>query len=163
MPNQPIHTDTRVAAFLLSVLVTAAGPVNTQLPKEAYRINPTKDPQAPFQVYVPEDLEDAFVELEKMLRPELIADIKSRPEKDMIEHHFGLGIWMRNNWALWKGSRLSEYFNKLGIDHPDDMAGIILDSFWRHLNNRPIDLDSQIARYKAYWENARKDQAKGKK
>lgn len=41
--------------------------------------------------------------------------------------HFGFGMWLRNNWDLWKGSRLSKYFNSIGVYHPDDMTGIIFD------------------------------------
>ena len=31
------------------------------------------------------------------------------------------------------------------------MSGIILTSFWRHLNNAPINLDEQIHHYRQYW------------
>ena len=61
---------------------------------------------------------------------------------------------MRNNWALWKGSELSRWFNEKGIHHPDDMSGIIFDSFWRHLNNQPLKLEEQIKYYQDYWKKA---------
>ena len=99
----------------------------------------------------------AFGELKKMLSLALVRDMRYRPESEMVVHHQGLGRWLRNNWGLWAGSRLSKYFNDLGIEHPDDMSAIILDSFWRHLNDRPLDLQAQIAYYKAYWEKAAKD------
>ena len=140
-----------LAAFFLT------GPALAELPPEAYRITPTSDPAAPFGVYIPKDLDDAFGELKKMLSLALVRDMRYRPEGEMAVHHQGLGRWLRNNWGLWTGSRLSKYFNDLGIDHPDDMSAIILDSFWRHLNDRPLDLQAQIAYYKAYWEKAAKD------
>jgi hypothetical protein len=39
-----------------------------------------------------------------------------------------------------------------GIFHPDDMSGIILDSFWRHLHSQPIKLEEQTAYYQEYWK-----------
>jgi len=123
--------------------------------EDKYKVNPTPDPNAPFGVYIPKDLNDSFSELQKMLHPALVEEIKHGSESDMIKYHFGLGRWIRNNWALWKGSRLSRYFNEVGIYHPDDMSGIILDSFWRHLNGKEIELEAQIEKYKAYWEKVK--------
>lgn len=56
-------------------------------------------------------------------------------EEFTVNTHFGFGMWIRNNWNLWGGSRLSIYFNQKGIHHPDDMSGIILVSYHRHLND----------------------------
>lgn len=104
------------------------------------------------EAYIPKDLDDCFVQLKKLLKPEDIATMRSGTEDDMIQYHHGLGMWMRNNWGLWGGSRLAKWFNSKGIMHPDDMSGIILDSFWRHLNNKPIKLKEQVKYYQDYWE-----------
>lgn len=104
------------------------------------------------KVYIPKDLEDCFVQLEKILQQADLEKIKVDPEKDMILYHRSLGMWMRNNWGLWSGSRLKLYFNNLGIHHPDDMSGIILDSFWRHIHGQPIRLEEQIKSYQDYWK-----------
>jgi hypothetical protein len=61
----------------------------------------------------------------------------------MAVYHFSLGMWMRNNWGLWHGSRLSEYFNEHGVHHPDDMSGIILSSYWNSLHNLPMEFEKQ--------------------
>ena len=82
--------------------------------------------------------------------------MKSGSEEDMIQYHHGLGRWIRNNWELWAGSRLAKYFNDIGINHPDDMSGIILDSYWRQLNEKPIKLDEQIKYYQEYWADTEK-------
>jgi hypothetical protein len=50
----------------------------------------------------------------------------------------------------------------MGIGHPEDMSGIILDSYHRHLNNKEIKLDEQIKFYKNYWEKAKADDLKRK-
>lgn len=105
------------------------------------------------ETYIPKDLDDCFVQLKELLKPEDIEKMKGGAEDDMIEYHFGLGMWMRNNWGLWGGSRLAEWFNARGVQHPDDMSGIILDSFWRHLNEKPVKLDEQVKYYQDYWKN----------
>lgn len=73
----------------------------------------------------------------------------------MVRYHHGLGMWMRNEWGLWGGSRLAAYFNGIGIYHPDDMSAIILDSYWRKLHGKPIDLESQVKRYQEYWQKVK--------
>lgn len=144
----------------LLFLVTAAFAAET-------KINATKDKDSPTGVYIPTDLEDCFKELKKMLPEDLVTKMKSGPEKDMIKYHHGLGTWLRNNWGLWAGSRLREYFKKLGLAHPDDMSTVVLKSFWRHLNNKPLKVDEQVKYYQEYWkkmkERNEKKKAKSKK
>jgi len=109
-------------------------------------------PESEKAVYVPKDLDECFAELKKLLPKAQIEEMKKGSEEDMIQYHHGLGTWLRNNWGLWKGSQLSKWFNETGIRHPDDMSGIILDSFWRHLKGRPIRLDEQVEHYQDYWK-----------
>ena len=66
------------------------------------------------EIYIPKDLDDCFVQLKKLLKPEDVEKMKSGTE--------------------------------------DDMSGIILDSFWRHLNQKPIKLDEQVKYYQDYWK-----------
>jgi hypothetical protein len=116
------------------------------------RLRPTPDPQSKYKVYVPASLEDAFAELEKMLSPKVRREMKEGAEEDMVRYHMGLGLWLRNNWGLWGGSRLARYFNGLGVHHPDDMSSIILDTFWRRLNDKPLRLEERVAHSQAYWK-----------
>ena len=134
-------------------------PVLGDVAQDKGKITPTPDPKAPFKVYVPEDLEDAFVELKKMLSPALLNEMRLKSEEDMIGYHHGLGTWLRNNWGLWAGSRLAQYFRQLGVNHPDDMSGIILTSFWRHLHSQPVRLDEQVESCKEYWRKAAEREA----
>lgn len=102
--------------------------------------------------YIPANLDECFAELKKALKPDDIEKMKTGAEKEMVQYHFGLGTWIRNNWSLWKDSRLTKWFNDKGIYHPDDMSGIIITSFWRHLNSVPIRLDEQVKFYQDYWK-----------
>jgi hypothetical protein len=110
-------------------------------------------PYSPYQYghYIPADLDDAHAYLQKHLPAEELQRIRDmKSEEDMIDYHMGLGMGMRNGWALWAGSRLSRHFNKLGVHHPDDMSGIILDTFWCRVHNQPLRLTERVAYYQAY-------------
>jgi hypothetical protein len=123
------------------------------LDEEKYILHPTVDYSfSPFWVYVPSDLEDSFRELQKMMHPSFVDEFKQVPEQMLPRYHMSLGRWIRTKWGLWKGSRLSEYFNGLGITHSDDMSAIILTSFHRSLRNEPVRLDQQIKHYQDYWK-----------
>jgi peroxiredoxin len=148
----------RSLAILATLFFLAVGCIG-QESEDKWRLAPTPDPTASFKVYIPKDLEDSLVELSKMLDLALIAEMKASSEENMILYHDDLGRWIRNNWALWAGSRLSKYFNQLGIFHPDDMSGIILTSYWRHLQSRPIKLDEQVEYYKEYWRKTQEKEA----
>lgn len=107
--------------------------------------------------YIPKNLEDAIEYLTCEWSESDKTEFKTKEEdKALTELHFGTGMGIRNGWNLWKGkNQISRFFKSKGISHPDDMSSIILTSFHRHLNNKPIDLDSQIEYYKSYWKNAR--------
>ena len=138
------------------LLVSTSSSLAEVKEKTKYIINPTEDIKSPKGIYIPENLEDSFKELDSMLSPDLIDELKNCTKKQMIRHHFGLGRWMRNNWGLWSKSRLTRYFNNLGVYHADDMSGIILNSYKRYLNKQPIQLDEQIEYYKRFWEKVKK-------
>lgn len=78
---------------------------------------------------------------------------KSMDEDDaLVSGHHTLGRALRNDWGLWGDNELTQWFNTIGIFHADDMSAIISTSFHRHLNNKDIDLDGQVAYYKKYWK-----------
>lgn len=145
-----MHKPSNIAFIL--ILLTLFGITNAcKSTKFEYDLSSHID-----DVYIPENLEDSFDQLDQLLNPEAVDTLKAKKSEDELAgYHFGLGLWMRNNWGLWRGSRLTKYFNDLGIYHPDDMSGIILDSYWRKLNNHPIRLEEQIKYYQDYWKNAK--------
>ncbi len=108
----------------------------------------------PDLVYVPRDLEDCFTELDRLLTDELQTRLKTG-EVRTWQMHMTTGLWIRNNWGLWQGSRLSRYFNGLGVYHPDDISSIILYSYVRHLRDEYVDMSNQIKFYQMYWKFVR--------
>lgn len=115
-------------------------------------------------IYIPTDLEDAFKQIDSFWSDSTKQMVANWSEDEFsAKAHMGFGLWMRNNWGLWRGSRLSKYFNDKGIYHPDDMSGILLDSYHRYLNNKDLELDKQIKSYINYWKKAEKEQAAERK
>jgi outer membrane protein assembly factor BamB len=87
-------------------------------------------------IYIPKDLCECFIELDKFLSYADKNKIKELPKKsDVISYHFSLGMTLRNRWGLWSGSRLQAYFNNQGIYQPDDMSGAILDGYYYWLKS----------------------------
>jgi len=99
-------------------------------------------------IYIPKNLNQCFEQLNLMLDPKQIKEIKTKSEEEFsVGSHFGLGMWIRNNWGLWQGSRLYHFFKVKGISHPDNISGIILTSYHRKLNGTEIQLEKQIKKY----------------
>jgi len=99
----------------------------------------------------PATLGEAIAALRRLIPAEELEQMRSGSEENMLAYHHGLGTSMRNSWGLWSDGPLARDFNRLGVHHPDDMSGIILDSLWRDLNGQPLRVEEQVAHYKEYW------------
>jgi hypothetical protein len=94
--------------------------------------------------YIPEDIVDCMRQLDELL------SLKRKTEflkNGTVSEHFGLGLWIRNNWGLWSGSRLQTYFKNKGFNHPDDMSGFILDTYYKYLKDDAIDVRNKLEEY----------------
>jgi hypothetical protein len=105
---------------------------------------------------VPTTLAECFAALAHQLPPETIAAMKAGTEQDMVRYHFSLGQWMRNEWGLWQGGPLREHLSALGLRHPDDMSGLILETFWCHLHGQPLRVAERVAKAQDYWRRMAK-------
>lgn len=116
------------------------------------------------EVILPNNMDEA-IETLKLFYENSIDTIKNLSEKDFISsNHFGAGMFIRNSWFLWwhenhkyeswpkKKPKLVQFFNDLNIYHADDMSSIIMVSFYRTLNNKPIEIDKQAKKYIDYWK-----------
>lgn len=96
-------------------------------------------------IYIPENLEDAFRELEAKTPEASLKSYREAPEDKVVDKlYYSLGRWIVYNWGFYEGSRMSHYLRQKGVYHPEDAARVIMRSWHRHLNEKPIDLDSQI-------------------
>jgi hypothetical protein len=104
-------------------------------------------------IYIPKDLGDCFKQIDSFWNDSTKMKAKSWSEKDFIaKTHFGLGLWMRNNWQLWGGSRLSKYFNDMGIYDAENMSGVILKTYHRYLTDKNFRLEKQIQFYQDHYK-----------
>ncbi len=93
----------------------------------------------------PTTLEETYAALDGIFNDTSAYSFMMMPEQIAVSRlHMGLGMWIRNNWGLWRNSDLAQYFVAKGVEHPDDMSGIILTSYHRYLNKKPVDLEGQI-------------------
>ncbi|MEL6193009.1 MAG: DUF6794 domain-containing protein, partial [Bacteroidota bacterium] len=102
-------------------------------------------------IYVPKDILDCFNEIDDFWVDSVKMGVKKLSEEEFTARtHLGFGMWIRNNWQLWRGSRLSKFFNEKGVYHPDSMSWIILLSYHRYLNNKKLRLEEQFETYQGY-------------
>jgi len=99
-------------------------------------------------VYIPRNLRESFAQLDRLLPDTIKQRLRHpNPSYGLGDFHMGLGLWMRNNWQLWGGSRLQQYLKSLGVEHPDNMSGVILATYSDYLNGQPLDEQALRAAY----------------
>jgi hypothetical protein len=102
---------------------------------------------------VPNTLPEAFAALDKLLPASERTLFKRAPEREAVARsHMGLGTHMRNRWFRSGGSALPE---SLGAQHLDDASSIVLTSYWRHLNGKPLEVERQVDCYRRWVEQQR--------
>ena len=83
--------------------------------------------------YIPKDIDEAIDSLDTILSEKdkrFIADSLSM-EEFCADAHFGVGMWMRNEWGLLSGSRLQKFLTKKKVYHPDEMSYEILKAYYK--------------------------------
>jgi hypothetical protein len=55
---------------------------------------------------------------------------------------------MREFWGLWNRGALRDHLAGLGLLHPDEMSELVLVTWWRHIHDRPLRVDEEVARLK---------------
>lgn len=113
------------------------------------------------QVYIPEDLTDAFLQLNKLVEKPSKEKFKSIPEDIAAKKlHFSLGRWIIHNWGFYGGSRLSHHIKSLGLHHPDDMARLIIITYHRSINRKSLNVKALIEKLKAERKKIEEEKAK---
>lgn len=86
--------------------------------------------------YKPLDLKDAIKHMHKLTDDSTKISIKELNEDEYVAKvQFSQGMWIRNNWKLWKGGVLADHFKSQGISHPNDMSEIIFRTYSRDIKN----------------------------
>jgi uncharacterized protein DUF6794 len=117
-----------------------------------------------YGVYIPQDLTDAFVQLNKLIDKESKKNFKEVNEDIAVKKlHFSFGRWMIYNWGFYEGSRLSHSLRQMGIYHPDEMARFIIITYHRYLNKEELRLKELVEEFAEQQEKekeARKSRGK---
>lgn len=93
---------------------------------------------------IPKTKQECFIILDEMLSQE---DKKAIVEmEDTIDLHFGLGMWIRNNWIYPQDQKeveklLRQFDDEADDDmplfiHPDDYSSMILDAYQEYLKQK---------------------------
>lgn len=109
-----------------------------------------------YGVYIPKDVNDALIQLNKLVDTASKAKFKAMPEEQAVHKlFFSLGRWMTHNWSFYDGSRLSVYLQNMGIHHPDDMCRFLIRVYHRSLNKKELGIEQLLEEIKTQ-EEARK-------
>ena len=99
----------------------------------------------------PRTLEEAHEQLEKLFSKEDLARIDAmKSDKEMSEYALTVGVPLAHKWGLWGGSALANNLWSLGFSHPDDMATLILQTFWCQRHNRRFHLEDRAEYFERY-------------
>jgi hypothetical protein len=83
-----------------------------------------------------------------MLDPGLIRQIKAGSEQDVMALNSTMAWLSGTSGACGTVASFRDYFRALGIRHPD-MTALLLITFWRHLNDQPLQVEDEVARLEA--------------
>ena len=100
--------------------------IKNEIPKSEWGIHKSDSIDG---VYIPYNLYDCFSQLDSLFPDSIKLEIFSG------QTHFGFGLWMRNNWGLWRESRLWLYFHDKGVSHPDHISSLITSMYYRKITN----------------------------
>ncbi len=114
-----------------------------------------------YGVYIPKDVPDAIAQLNKLTPRDAKTAFRGVPEEVAVTKlHFSLGRWIIHNWGFYEGSRLSHHLKKIGANHPDDQAKVLITAYHRYLNKNPLEV-KKVADF--YTEKRRKEYEEKKK
>lgn len=103
----------------------------------------------------PKNLEESFLRIDQMFDDTSKYTFMTLPEAIATTRlHFGFGMWIRNNWGLWGNSELKQALQDSGFVHPDDMSSVVLKSYHRRLNHKPLPIREEAMKYREYWNRA---------
>lgn len=148
------------AACCSAPLHAQEGPASTEAEFEKqYQERIKKDKLG--NMYIPKNLDDATLQLDKLISEESKLKIKAIPEDSVCQQmHNRLGQWMILNWGFYGGSRISHYLRSAGITFPDDQADFLLLAFHRKLNGKPYNIKELATNFrqkrKEEWEKEQK-------
>ena len=83
----------------------------------------------------PKSVDEAVERLMAELSAEEKKILKNTPEMELIQYHFGFGMYIRNEFGLWQWNKdLLESCCGGGYYHdPDEASSVIIRALWERL------------------------------
>ena len=78
----------------------------------------------------PKNIDDAVSVVMDAMSSDQKEHLRQIPEENLIDEHFGFGMWIRNLLGHWVLAVEGEY-----LAHPDDISSEITEIIWQRLQN----------------------------
>ena len=85
-------------------------------------------------VTVPENLQQAYVELDRMLTDEQKLSLRDG-STEVEEIVLTFGMQLKEYWGLWQDSKIAKFMRKRDVEHPDQMVAVIFEGYIDHLRS----------------------------
>lgn len=101
----------------------------------------------------PTNISEAVNALDKLVGDEAKSRVRNLERSELYTEHFRVAGLVRNSWLFTEGAPLREYFERSGIDHPDEMSAVVVQAFWMRMHGQAIDdgklIDDHVAEIEA--------------
>jgi hypothetical protein len=135
-PGQMILQKTKVALKVLLLLITIS------ISTSAYSQEYTRTDSIKHALIVPKNITECFNYLDTIVKPYV-----DKGENIFTFWHFGIGLWIRNNW-ISTNPELWTYFKSFGYSDPDRISGIIEMGYEQYLKGTVGNPEKWIASQK---------------
>ena len=99
---------------------------------------------------LPKNVGEAVDQVIRMMDAESLKRLRGMAEADIVELHFGLGMWIRNTFGLWSGNRVlledCAAFGEHSFCDPDEASTVIIREVWIRLRSS-FPTDGESARF----------------
>jgi len=82
----------------------------------------------------PKTVKDAVEMIITIWSPKALKDLASKSKADLWLCHFGIGLWIRNNFGLWEGNKA--LMRDAGSNIQDDVSMIIIEALRKKLREK---------------------------
>lgn len=82
-----------------------------------------------------EELQKVCKILEKEMDSKTKSNFKNTDFSDLINYHFSLGIWIRNN-ILTENSAILDYFKGVDMENLDEISFFIIQNLYIYLKSK---------------------------
>ena len=94
----------------------------------------------------PPELRPVFRALDTLLTAGARDTLRRISSDSLWLYHMSLGMYVRNEFGLWRGGPLADALRARGLRHPDDMSGVVVDAYRQFLRRERVDVDAAIRR-----------------